>query len=325
MAGSPARRRLPSRVAVTGGAGFIGSHTVEALAAEGVAVLVVDDLSHPCGAELPAAVELVEAECGGPVAARALRDFAPGAVLHLAARGGVARALRDPAAHVRSGLASTVALYEAACAAGARRIVSASSGGAVYGDPPRLPAHEGLAARPRSAYGAGKLAEEGFLAATCRQHGVSGLALRYGNVYGPRQDGTGEAGVAAITCQRLRERRPPVVFGSGEQTRDFIFVIDVVAANLAALATQRSGFVNVGTGRETSVRTVVETLLRQATPESGIETAPARDGEVARVSLDGGRARLWLRWRAETALEEGLASTAAWFGLSRAGAPARSR
>jgi UDP-glucose 4-epimerase len=307
---------LPSRVAVTGGAGFIGSHTVEALVARGSAVLVVDDLSHPCGVRLPSAAEVVEADCGSAEVAAALRRFAPEAVLHLAARGGVARALRDPAAHVRAGLASTVALFEAACLAGARRIVTASSGGAVYGDPLRLPAHEGLAPRPRSAYGAGKLAEEGFLAAARRRHGVSGLALRYGNVYGPRQDGTGEAGVVAITCNRLREQRSPVIFGSGEQTRDFVFVLDVAAANLAALAGRRSGFVNVGTGEQTSVRRVVETLIRHSGGGEA-EIAPARPGEVARVSLDGDRARRWLGWRAGTPLEQGLEATAAWFGALR--------
>jgi UDP-glucose 4-epimerase len=288
---------------------------VEALASAGCAVLLVDDLSHPCGAAPPPGVTMLEADCGGEVAARALHDFAPDAVLHLAARGGVARALRDPGAHVRAGIAATVALYESACAAGARRIVSASSGGAVYGDPPTLPAHEGLAPRPRSAYGAGKLAEEGFLAAARRRHGVSGLSLRYGNVYGPRQDGTGEAGVVAISCHRLRERRPPVIYGDGEQTRDFVFVLDVAAANLAALAGSRSGCVNVGTGAQTSVRRVVETLCRNA-GGGGVEIAPARSGEVARVSLAGERARRWLGWEARTGIEDGLAATAAWFGVT---------
>jgi UDP-glucose 4-epimerase len=236
-------------------------------------------------------------------------------VLHLAARGGVARALRDPGAHVRAGIASTVGLYESACQAGARRIVSASSGGAVYGDPPRLPAHEGLAPRPRSAYGAGKLAEEGFLAAARRRHGVTGLSLRYGNVYGPRQDGTGEAGVVAISCHRLRERCSPVIYGDGEQTRDFVFVLDVVAANLAALATTRSGYVNVGTGAQTSVLQVVGTLLLSAAGGITIEHAPAKPGEVARVSLAVERARRWLGWEARTAISDGLAATAAWFGV----------
>lgn len=258
---------------------------------------------------------MLEADCGDEVAAAALGAFAPDAVLHLAARGGVARALRDPGTHVRTGIASTVAFYESACRAGARRIVSASSGGAVYGDPPSLPAHEGLAPRPRSAYGAGKLAEEGFLAAARSRHGVTGLSLRYGNVYGPRQDGTGEAGVVAISCHRLRERLAPVIYGDGAQTRDFVFVLDVVAANLAALASTRSGHVNVGTGRQTSVLEVVGTLARNA-GGGDIEHGPARPGEVARVSLARERARRWLGWEARTTIADGLAATAAWFGVT---------
>src|SRR5579864_1705357 len=193
-----------NRVVVTGGAGFIGSHTVERLLETGADVLVIDDLSHPCPEPAAAATTAI-ADCGSAEAAEAVAAFRPDAVLHLASKGGVHRAARDPGAHVRASLASTVALFDAAVKADARRIATASSGGTVYGDPAHLPARETTPPAPLSAYGAAKLAEEVYLWAFARRHGISAVALRYGNVYGPRQDGTGEAGLVAISCHRLLE------------------------------------------------------------------------------------------------------------------------
>jgi UDP-glucose 4-epimerase len=304
----------PRRIAVTGGAGFIGSHTVEALAAGGARVLVLDDLSHAAPATLPSAAELEITDCGSDHAAGLLRRFQPDAVLHLAARGGVNRAMSDPGAHLRTAVASSVALFKAAVDAGARTIVTASSGGAVYGDAPTLPAGEQLSPRPRSAYGASKAAEELYLASFRRLNpGVNTLALRYGNVYGPRQDGTGEAGVVAITCTRLLDDRPAVIRGDGEQTRDFVYVLDVVAANLQALRSTYSGAINVGTGSETSVATVVRTLAAL----HGRNTSPQHDspnpGEVRRGCLATDRARRWLDWHAATGIDEGLRHTWDWF------------
>jgi UDP-glucose 4-epimerase len=300
-------------VAVTGGAGFIGSHTVDALVACGSSVLVIDDFTHACGHEPPAGVEVVTADCGGEQAAKALAAFVPDAVLHLAAKGGVARALRDPGDHVRVGLASTVSLFAAACAAGARRIVTASSGGTVYGDAPRLPADEETRPAPRSPYGAGKYAEEVYLGAFCLLHDIGGMALRYANVFGPRQDGTGEAGVVAISCWRLSDGHAPLLFGDGGQARDFVYVEDVAGANVAALASQRSGPVNVGTSIDTSVRSVLATLCRLAGRPVEFDEQPARPGEVRRTSLANARARRWLGWAPQTPLEEGLVRTKAYF------------
>ncbi|PZR82857.1 MAG: UDP-glucose 4-epimerase, partial [Candidatus Aeolococcus gillhamiae] len=178
--------RRPGRVAVVGGAGFIGTHVVERLVRGGLTVLVIDDLSHPCGVPLPAAVELLEASGGSDAARAALERFRPQALVHLAAKGGVNRALRHPAGHIRDVLAESVGCFAAAQAAGCASVVIASSGGAVYGDPRVLPAPERLRPAPRSAYGAEKLCEETYLA-TIAQQGVRTLALRYGNVYGPRQ------------------------------------------------------------------------------------------------------------------------------------------
>ena len=304
---------------MTGGAGFIGSHTVELLLESGAEVLVVDDLSHPCPE--PPRVAMLTADCGSPDAAEAIARFGPDAVLHLASKGGVHRAARDPGAHVRASLASTVALFDAAVRAGARRIVTASSGGTVYGDATRLPASEATPPAPVSAYGAAKLAEENYLRMFGRRHDVSTLAMRYANVYGPRQDGTGEAGLVAITCHRLLEGRPPVIFGKGDQTRDFTYVEDVARANVSALYSQRSGVVNVGTGRESSVNEVVRTLIEQSGREIAAEHLPAREGEVRRVSLDPERAERWLGWKAKVSESNGLEATWSWFSRSHTPTP----
>lgn len=301
---------LPRRVAVTGGAGFIGSHVVAALTEAGCEVLVVDDLSHHCGAPLPEPVELCAADEGSAEAAQALARFSPDALLHLAARGGVKAALRDPGGHAASVLGSTVAAYAGAARAGARTIVSASSGGALYGDASRLPADEELPARPRSPYGASKAAEEAYLTAFRFSSGVRTVALRFGNVYGPRQDGDGEAGVVAITCRRLSAGLPPVLYGDGAQTRDFVFVRDVAEACLAALATEQAdGAINVGTGGETPVGQVVEELVTLHGAGLTIQREPAREGEVSRSCLATGRAERLLDWRARTGLRDGLRET----------------
>lgn len=302
-----------TRVAVTGGAGFIGTHTVDALLAVNAMVLVIDDHSHPSGEALPSSVEVFEADCGSEAAGHALATFQPELVLHLASKGGVHKVAANPGEHVRASVASTVALYDSAIRSGARRIVTASSGGTVYGDARRLPARETLEPAPVSAYGAAKRAEEVYLSAFGRRHGISTVALRYGNVYGPRQDGTGEAGMVAITCHRLFEGRAPRVFGDGNQTRDFIYVGDVADANVKALFGKRSGEVNVGTGLETSVNDIVSELIKHSQIDRAPEFEPARQGEVRRVCLDPTRADKWFRWTYRVPVETGLRLTWSWF------------
>lgn len=301
--------RLPSRVVVTGGAGFIGFHSVTALQAQGVAVLVIDDLRHGCGLPLPSGVELVTAELSTAEAAGAIRGFHPQACLHLAAQGGVSRSVRDPAGDAMVNVVGTVALLKACADAGCRRVVFASSGGAIYGHARKLPSPETAIPAPLSPYGAAKLAGEGYLGMFSRTFGLSALALRYSNVYGPYQDGTGEAGVVAISCERLLSGRAPQIRGDGEQTRDFIFVGDVVAANLLALAGDLSGPINIGTGVGTSVRRVVDELIRIAGFPGAAEPVPAREGEVRATFLDVQRARRMLDWTARTTLSDGLRQT----------------
>ena len=305
------------RVVVTGGAGFIGSHTVERLTEAGMKVLVIDDMTHACPEPPPA--ETLNTDCGSEEAARAIADFKPDALLHLASKGGVQVAARDPAGHMRRSVASSVGVYDAAIKAGARRIVTASSGGTIYGDAKSLPARETFPAQPLSAYGAGKRSEEVYLEALGRRSGVSTLALRYGNVYGPRQDGTGEAGVIAITCTRLLSGQQPRIFGDGLQTRDFVFVGDIAAANVLALQSRRNGALNVGTGKETSVAEVVNTIVAASGRESAIEMASAKESEVRRVCLDPRRAGTWIRWHPRIDVHDGLHETWTWFAARAAG------
>jgi UDP-glucose 4-epimerase len=276
-------------------------------------VLVIDDHSHPCGEPLPGDVEVVSADCGSVGAAKALAGFKPEVVLHLASKGGVQKAARDPGEHVKDSLASSIGLFDAAVKAGARRLVIASSGGTIYGEGARLPAREIYKANPLSAHGASKRAEEVYMAALALRHGISTLALRYGNVYGPRQDGTGETGIVAITCYRMLDRAPLRIYGDGGQTRDFIYVSDVAAANVAAVLGRVSGEVNIGTGRETSINAIIKRLLEESGRHTKTEFLPAREFEVRRVCLDSTRAHRFLSWKAKVSINAGLAATWAWF------------
>jgi UDP-glucose 4-epimerase len=301
------------RVAVTGGAGFIGSHTVEMLVQAEAKVLVIDDHSHPCGEPLPADVELVSADCGSEGAAKALAAFKPDVVLHLASKGGVQKAAHDPGEHVKASLASSASLFDAAVKAHAKRLVIASSGGTIYGEGATLPAREIHKPAPLSAHGAAKRSEEIYMAALGLRHGVSTLAMRYGNVYGPRQDGTSETGIVAITCHRLLEHAAVRIYSDGGQTRDFVYVTDVAAANVAAVFGRVTGEVNIGTGRETSINAIVKRLLAESGRSAKSEFLPAREFEVRRVCLNPTRAHRYLHWKAKVSINSGLATTWSWF------------
>ena len=301
------------RVAVTGGAGFIGTYTVETLVDSKAKVLVIDDHSHPCGEPLPPEVEVVSADCGSEAAAKALAAFKPDVVLHLADKGGVQRAASDPGEYVKMSLASSVGLFDSAIKAGAGRIVIASSGGTIYGEGAKLPAREIYRPAPLSAYGAAKRSEEVYVVALGLRHGISTLALRYGNVFGPRQDGTGESGVIAITCHRLLERAGPRIYGDGGQTRDFVYVTDVAAANVAAVFGRLSGEVNIGTGHEVSVNAIIKRLLEESGRHPKSEFLPAREFEVRRACLNPTRAQRYLQWKAKVSISSGLKQTWAWF------------
>ena len=297
------------RVLVTGGAGFIGGHTVKRLLAEDFTVLVIDDLRHACGESLPRNVELETADLNSPAAAQAVARFRPDAILHLAAQGGVSRSVRDPAGDAVINVLGTVSMLKASSDAGCRRFVFASSGGAIYGRAPRLPTPERTTPKPLSPYGAAKLAGEGYLGMFARTFRLQTLAMRYSNVYGPFQDGSGEAGVVAITCERLLAGRHPQIRGDGQQTRDFVYVGDVADANLRALRSRVAGAINIGTGVASSVATVVDELIAAAAYDGPVDFVPGPPGEVRDTALDTRRAARLLEWRAPTQLRDGLRQT----------------
>ena len=310
---------VQGRVVVTGGAGFIGVHTVEALTAEGYAVLVIDNMSHPSDRALPSTCDVVVQDVRDPGTAAALIAYKPTALVHLAAQGGVNRSWRDPAVDARINVQGTVSVLAAARESACPRVVIASSGGALYGAAATLPSSEDTTPQPRSPYGTAKWAAEQYLGYFARAGAFSTLALRYGNVFGPGQDGSGEAGVVAITCVRLVNGDAPMVRGSGEQTRDFVYVADVVRANVAAVHGAATGAVNIGTGRETSVNRVVATVCSAAGFAGAPDHADMPPGEVTRSCLDVSRAASLLGWSAQTALERGLTETFTHF--ARVSAP----
>ena len=296
------------RALVTGGAGFIGSNLVDALLERGDDVSVIDNLStgrrENLDGALAAGARLHEASITDGEAMTALfAEERPEAVFHLAAQIDVRRAVEDPAYDAAVNVGGTAVVLDAARAAGTRRLLLASTGGAIYGDCDRLPTPEGAPAAPISPYGASKAAAETYLALYRRLHGLSTCALRLANVYEPRQDPLGEGGVVAIYCHAAATGKGVRVFGDGRQTRDFVYVGDVAAAFVAASGLDVPGPYNIGTGEETSVLDLVERLRVEAAFE------PERPGEVRRSCLDPSAAREALGWRAEVALADGLERT----------------
>jgi UDP-glucose 4-epimerase len=295
------------RVLVTGGAGFIGSHVVDALLEQGDDVAIVDHLTRsprPWLAEaLGRGAQLHVADVRDLATLRpAFAQARPEVVLHLAAQVDVRRSVVDPSYDVQVNVAGTVSVLEAAREVGARRVVLASTA-AAYGDPVRIPTPEDAAIAPLSPYGTSKAAAEWYLGQYLRLHGLSSVALRMANVYGPRQDPHGEAGVVAIFCGAAAMGQRATVYGDGSQTRDYVFVDDVARAWLAAAHSDVTGALNISTGTETSLLAVAAAL------DLAYDVEPARPGEIARSCLDPARAADALGWSARVPLADGLGRT----------------
>jgi len=296
------------RAVVTGGAGFIGSHIADALVARGDEVHVVDDLSSGRREQVPPGATLHEADIRDGLGA-IFDAVRPETIFHLAAQMDVRRSIEDPLFDAQVNVLATVGLLEAARPHDAQVLFS-STGGAIYGEC-EGPAAEDAPRRPLAPYGTSKLCAEEYLATYNRLYGCTHVSFRFGNVYGPRQDPHGEAGVVAIFLRALNEGRAPKIYGDGSQTRDYVFVGDIVRAMVGGLG-QKGGVFNVGTGEETSVVELYEVCRNVVGSDLEAELAPARLGEVQRSVVDPGLAERELGWRAETPLDEGLAATFEW-------------
>ena len=323
-------------VLVTGGAGFIGSHLVDALLERGDEVAILDNFSSGKRENISGALASGAGLLEGDILDRAfvsdaVSELRPAAIIHLAAQGEVQRSIHEPAFDATVNVVGTVNMLEAARAASCDRFVLASTGGAIYGEGSgiELPAPESAPLETLCPYGQSKLAAEQYLTLYGRMYGSGSVALRFANVYGPRQNPKGEAGVVAIFAELLLDGERPVVFGDGSQTRDYVYVDDVIRAVISALDSDISGPVNIGTGVETGLLDLISGIGRAGaglgpaggSADPGFEPTfePKRPGEVQRISIDPARARRELNWNADTNLDEGLRRTLAALAVARSG------
>jgi UDP-glucose 4-epimerase len=311
---------MARRTVVTGGAGFVGSHVADAFLESGYEVLVLDDLSTGHEHNVPEAAHFERLNIvDHDRLAAVLSSFRADVVCHLAAQSSVTASVREPRRDLAVNVEGTLNVCEASRVVRAH-VVFASTGGALYGDRAAVPTPEEATPEPLAPYGASKLSGEAYLATWGRLHGLPNVILRLGNVYGPRQDAHGEAGVVAIFSDRLLAGEPPTVFGDGTQTRDYIHVRDVASAFVLTVEAERAGTYNVGTGVESSVLELLELLQRAAGTSVEPRFEPLRPGELARSALDASRLRQDVGWRAGTSLEAGLRETFEWYAESRAAA-----
>ena len=301
------------KVLVTGGAGFIGSHVTDVFLDAGHEVWALDDLSSGRRENLRPEVRLVVADIRSPEAARLVESERFEVMCHLAAQMDVRRSVNDPRFDAEVNVAGFLNLLEAARKSGVRKVVFSSTGGAIYGEQDVYPAPETHPTRPVSPYGVSKASGELYLGYYRAQYGLKSVALRYANVYGPRQNPHGEAGVVAIFSERLLRGETCTINGTGQQTRDFVHGPDVARGNLLAATRDVEGPINVGTGIETDVNRLYALLARAAGTDRPAKHAPGKPGEQMRSSVDPSRAADLLGWRPTVALEEGLRRTIEWF------------
>jgi UDP-glucose 4-epimerase len=309
------------RAVVAGGAGFIGSHVADALVAAGYSVVIIDDLSSGSRANVPAVAQFQRLDIRSPEAATVVREGRFDLFVHLAAQMDVRQSVADPMHDASVNIVGALNLLEAVRASPHRpRVVFASTGGAIYGDAVEPPSPEGAPKNPDSPYGIAKLSVEYYLAYYARAHGIQTVTLRFANVFGPRQDPHGEAGVVSIFCQRILAGRALTIFGDGHQTRDYVYVGDIVRAVMAAatrLLPAPGGLderaFNIGTGTPTSVLQLAAALQRAAGSNVPVEFAPKRVGEQLHSFVHIDKAAAGLGWQPEIALGDGLKLTFDWF------------
>ncbi len=303
---------MKQKILVTGGAGFIGSNVVDGFISRGFSVVVLDNLSTGREENLNPEAKFFRADiCDRETVRRIFSEEKPDFVNHHAAQIDVRKSIDDPGFDALTNIIGSINLIDAASRSGVKKFVYISTGGAVYGEPGNLPASEDSPVMPISAYGISKHTAEHYLYLYSFNHGLKYTVLRYSNVYGPRQDPKGEAGVVAIFTEKMLEGKNPVIFGSGGQTRDYVYVEDVVRANVLALSRGEGGIYNIGTGVETSVNEIFRVLSEILGFKGRAVHEKPRKGEVERISLDNRKAVEELGWEVRYSLREGLEKTAA--------------
>ena len=298
---------------VTGGAGFIGSHIVDALIRRRIKVFVVDDLSTGSKENLNPNAEFMKISIASPRFPEVVKKISPDIIFHLAAQIDVRKSVALPLADARVNILGTLHLIEAAKDAKVKKIVFSSSGGAMYSDAVRPPYNESVSSDPISPYGIAKRAGEMYFAFAQSVYGISCVTLRYANVYGPRQSRAGEAGVVAIFASKMLEKKSVVINGTGRQTRDFVYVDDVVRANMLAMAHAKGGIFHIGTSKQTDINKMFRMLKHLTNFSLPERHAPASPGEVMRSALSAKKARAELGWEPQVDLDDGLERTVEWF------------
>lgn len=301
------------KVLVTGGAGFIGSHLVDRLIQEGHEVIVVDNLATGKRRNINKAAQFYKVDIQSWRLERVFRNERPNIVMHLAAQMNVRKSVEDPVFDAQVNILGTLNVLQQAVKHGVRKVVFSSSGGAIYGEQEVYPAPESHVTNPLSPYGLSKLCGEQYLSYFQRVSGLQVVSLRYANVYGPRQDPEGEAGVVAIFIQKMLNNEQAVINGNGRQTRDFVFVDDVVEANLAMMGQETLGTYNVGTGVETSINDLFRILVQHTGSTCKEVHGPSKRGEQLRSVVDNTKLRHELSWEPKTNLSEGLKKTVDYF------------
>lgn len=300
-----------SRILVTGGAGFIGSHLVDNLVKRHQ-VTVIDNLSSGNRSNVNKRARLLVTDICSPRLKTYVKKIQPEYIFHLAAQMNVRASIEDPVFDAKVNILGSLNLFEAAIASKVKRLVFSSTGGAIYGEQKTFPISENAQPQPEAPYGVAKYAIEHYLKFYNRVYGLSTICLRYANVYGPRQNPKGEAGVVAIFSNNLNKNLPIKIFGNGEQTRDYVYVQDVVRANIAAMKSNYVGSINIGTGKETSVNMLVKQIMKIAGYKTTIQYKSAISGELLRNAIQPAQALKELQWKPSVQLDQGLRFTWEW-------------
>jgi len=303
------------KILITGGAGFIGSHVAEILAADNNEIIIIDDLSTGKLENIPASALFYEKNITDPSVEEVFEKIKPEIMIHLAAQVSVPSSVKNPLKDMEINIKGTLRLLEASVKHGVKKVVFSSTGGAIYGEHDYFPADEKHPLQPLSPYGISKLCAEKYLYSYYKTYGLPYTVLRYSNVYGPRQDPFGEAGVIAIFVKNILDNEQPVINGTGEQTRDFVYVKDVARANLLAVKSDLIGAVNISTGREISINETFSILKKVTGSSLPVKYGPALPGEQLRSVLSYEKAKQIISWSPSFSLEEGLKETVDFFAI----------